>query len=96
VIGADQFRDLPSWKEPDAVLELARLAVATRPGLPREQLDAVLAGLVRPDRVLFFDLEPNAAASSDIRRLAAAGEPLDDLVPPAVAELIRARGLYIR
>ena len=96
VIGADQFRDLPSWKEPDAVLELARLAVATRPGLPREQLDAVLAGLVRPDRVLFFDLEPNPAASSDIRGLAAAGEPLDGLVPPAVAELIRARGLYIR
>ena len=96
VIGADQFRDLPSWKEPDAVLELARLAVATRPGLPREQLDVVLAGLARPDRVLFFDLEPNPAASRDIRGLAAAGRPLDGLVPPAVAELIRARGLYIR
>src|SRR5438445_10475461 len=26
VIGADQFRDLPTWKEPQAVLELARLA----------------------------------------------------------------------
>ena len=96
VIGADQFRDFPSWKEPDEVLALARLAVATRPGLPREQLDVVLAGLARPDRVLFFDLEPNPAASRDIRGLAAAGRPLDGLVPPAVAELIRARGLYIR
>ena len=96
VVGADQFRDFPSWKEPDEVLGLARLAVATRPGPPRRQLDAVLAGLARPDRVLFFDVEPNPAASRDIRGLAAAGEPLDGLVPPAVAALILARGLYIR
>ena len=96
VIGADQFRDFPSWKEPDEVLALARLAVATRPGYPRERLDAVLAGVAKSDRVLFFDVEPNRAASTDIRALAAAGEPLDGLVPPAVAELIRARGLYIR
>ena len=32
LIGADEFLDFPSWKEPDAVLELARLGVATRPG----------------------------------------------------------------
>ena len=96
VLGADEFRDFPSWKEPDAVLDLARLAVATRPGFPRERLDEVLAGLARPDRVIFFDVAPDSAASRDIRTLAAAGEPLDGLVPPAVAELIRARGLYIR
>jgi nicotinate-nucleotide adenylyltransferase len=96
VIGADEFRDFPSWKEPDAVLELARLAVGTRPGFPRGQLDEVLAGLARPDRVLFFDIAPNPAASREIRGLAAAGGPLEGLVPPAVAELIRARGLYIR
>ena len=42
VIGADQFCDFLAWEEPNAVLELARLAVATRPGFPRERLDAVL------------------------------------------------------
>lgn len=94
VIGADQFRYFRSWEEPDAVLELTRLAVATRPGFPREQLDAVLRDLERPDRVLFFELEPNPAASTDIRALAAAGRPLDGVVPPAVAALIEARGLY--
>jgi len=50
VIGADEFCDFPKWKEPDAVLELARLAVATRPGFPRERLDAVLARLERPGK----------------------------------------------
>jgi nicotinate-nucleotide adenylyltransferase len=94
VIGADQFCDFPSWQEPDAVLELARLAVATRPGFPRDRLDAVLRELRQPDRVLFFELEPNPAASTAARALAAAGKPLDGLVPPAVAALIEARGLY--
>jgi len=94
VIGADQFCDFPAWHEPEAVLERTRLAVATRPGFPRAKLDAVLAALRQPERVLFFDVEPNPAASRDIRGLAAAGEPLDGLVPPAVAVLIEERGLY--
>jgi nicotinate-nucleotide adenylyltransferase len=94
VIGADQFCDLPAWQEPDAVLGLTRIAVATRPGFPPERLDSVLHALRQPERVLFFDIEPNPAASTEIRRLAAAGSPLDGLVPPAVAALIAARGLY--
>ena len=94
VVGADQFCDFPAWKEPEAVLELTRLAVATRPGFPRARLDAVLATLRRPSRVLFFDVDPNPAASRDIRGVAAAGGPLDGLVPPAVASLIEERGLY--
>ena len=94
IVGADQFSDFLSWKEPDAVLERARLAVATRPGYPREQLDAVLEELDQPERVVFFDIEPNRAASRDIRALAEAGAPLAGLVPDAVEKLIRERGLY--
>ena len=96
VIGADQFQDFLAWKEPEQVLALARLAVATRPGFPRTQLDEVLARLERPERVAFFEIAPIPAASTEIRALVAAGEPLDGLVPPAVAELILARGLYSR
>ena len=94
VIGADQFRGFLDWSEPDEVLERTRIAVATRPGSPREELDVVLAKLARPERVLFFEIEPNPAASSDIRARIAAGEPLDALVPPAVAKLVAQRGLY--
>ena len=94
LVGADEFVEFPAWKEPDAVLELARIGVATRPGFDRALLDAVLGSLRQPDRVLFFDLEPNRAASRDIRGRAAAGEPLDGLVPPEVARLIAERGLY--
>jgi nicotinate-nucleotide adenylyltransferase len=91
VVGADQFAGFRNWAEPDEVLERAMLAVATRPGYSREELDAVLAQLRRPDRVVFLDIEPNRAASTVIR----AGSAVDD-VPPAVAQLIEERGLYIR
>jgi len=94
LVGADQFVDFLTWKEPEAVLELARLGVATRPGFDRSLLDAVLRALPQPGRVVFFDLEPNPAASRDIRVLAAAGAPLDGLVPPAVERLIAERRLY--
>ena len=96
IIGADQFSDFLSWKDPDAVLERAQLAVATRPGYPRERLDAVLEELDQPERVVFFDIEPNPAASREIRALAAAGAPLAGLVPDAVGKLIQERGLYGR
>jgi nicotinate-nucleotide adenylyltransferase len=94
VVGADQFRHLLDWSEPEEVLERTRLAVATRPGFPRPELDAVLERLARPERVLFFEIDPNAAASTDVRALAAAGESVDGLVPAAVARLIAERGLY--
>ena len=94
VVGADEFADFLSWKEPDGVLEHVRLAVATRPGYPRERLDAVRARLARPDRVRYFAIEPIDVASRDVRTDVAAGRPVDVLVPPAVARLIREYALY--
>jgi nicotinate-nucleotide adenylyltransferase len=94
VVGADQFSGFLSWSESAEVLERTRLAVATRPGFQRAELDAVLAQIDRPERVVFFEIEANSAASTDVRALAAAGEPLENLVPPAVARLIQERGLY--
>ena len=94
IVGADQFSGFLSWKEPDAVLERVRLAVATRPGFSRERLDAVLEELDQPERVVFFDIEPNPAASRNIRELVATGAPVAGLIPEAVEKLIRERGLY--
>jgi nicotinate-nucleotide adenylyltransferase len=90
LVGADELVDFHGWKEPDRVLELARLGVATRPGFPREQLQQALTRLSRPERVLLFDLEAIPVSSSDVRERAARGEPLDGLVPPPVAaEILR-------
>lgn len=94
VIGADQFAGFLAWKEPDEVLRRVRLAVATRPGYPRERLVAVLDGLEQPERVEFFELEPILLASSELRGRLARGEDVGVDVPAAAAELIRRDALY--
>jgi nicotinate-nucleotide adenylyltransferase len=96
VIGADEFCDFLTWKDPEGVLERARLGVATRPGYPRERLDAVLERLSRPDRVLFFEIEPLPISSRELRERVERGEPIDGFVPPGVAKLISELGLYRR
>jgi nicotinate-nucleotide adenylyltransferase len=94
LIGADQFADFLTWKDPEGVLALSRIGVATRPGYPRERLDAVLRQLSRPDRVELFEIEPVPISSREIRDRVSRGESIAGLVPPAVAELIESLGLY--
>ena len=96
LVGADEFADFPSWKDPERVLDLARLAVATRPGVDRSRLDAVLAGLQAPAHVTFFEIEPLPVSSSDIRARASAGQPIAGLVPAAVEAEIARLELYRR
>jgi nicotinate-nucleotide adenylyltransferase len=86
LIGADEWRDFATWKEPDEVLRLARLAVGTRAGVD----DAAEA----PDRVTFFRFDSPPVSSREIRTRVARGVPIDGLVPPAVADLIWDSGLY--
>jgi nicotinate-nucleotide adenylyltransferase len=89
LMGADQYRDFPSWKEPDAVLERVQLGVATRAGVDRLPLAPGHEGRVR-----FFEIDSPPIASSELRARARRGESLDGLVPPAVAAEISGRGLY--
>jgi nicotinate-nucleotide adenylyltransferase len=94
LIGADEFCDFLTWKDPEGVVARARLGVAMRPGYPQERLDSVLAKLTRPERVELFEIEPLPISSREIRDRVIAEESIDGLVPPAVAELIHSLGLY--
>jgi nicotinate-nucleotide adenylyltransferase len=94
VVGADEFADLSTWKSPDRILELARLAVATRPSVPEERVREAHARLPAPDRVSFFEFPPVPVSSTLVRERVARGEPIDDLVSPEVADAIRRLGLY--
>ena len=94
VVGADRFADFMSWREPNEVLRYARLAVATRPGYPREVLERVLDRVEHPQRVSFFAITPLPVSSTEVRDRVARGEPIDDLVPPRVARLIDELALY--
>jgi len=94
VIGADEFCDFLTWKDPEGVLARARLAVATRPGYPRQRLDSVLERLSTPERVLFFEIQPVPISSRDLRDRVARGDSIEGFVPTAVAKLVSELGLY--
>jgi nicotinate-nucleotide adenylyltransferase len=94
IVGGDMAHSLPAWREPEAVLSLARLAVAERAGVRREDIAARLDPLHAGDRVVFFDMPRIDISSSAIRRRVAAGRPVRYLVPDAVAAAIAEHDLY--
>jgi nicotinate-nucleotide adenylyltransferase len=94
LIGADELADFWSWKRPERVLELVRLAVAVRPGVSEEALKAALERFPTPERVTFFEMEPTPVSSTEIRSRVSRGEGIEGLVASDVAEAISRLGLY--
>ena len=94
ILGADELAAFESWKSPGRVLELVRLAVAMRPGVSRDDVDAIRKRLDAGDRIVEFEMEPIAISSSEIRARIARGEPVDDVLPARVADAISRLGLY--
>jgi nicotinate-nucleotide adenylyltransferase len=100
ILGADTATQLPSWREPQALAELAELAVAARGGAAREQVSTALAPLAAELagalRVSFLEMPEVDVSASEVRRRVAAGEPIEQLVGSAVAAYIAEHGLYAR
>ncbi len=94
IVGGDMAQSLPAWREPEALLGLARLAVAEREGVRREDVIRRLEPLHPGDRVAFFDMPRIDISSSAIRRRVAEGRPIRYLVPDAVADAIAEHSLY--
>lgn len=108
VLGADAFLGLPTWNEWTALLDLAHLVVARRPGSPPlppadGTLAAATAGRWAVDarelrdrpagRLWLVDLPLRPESATAIRAALADGRPPEGL-SPTVAERIAARGLY--
>jgi nicotinate-nucleotide adenylyltransferase len=94
ILGADELVGFAGWKRPERVLELVRLAVATRPGVDDERVRKARDRLAAPERVVFFEMRAVPVSSSEIRERVARGESIDGLVPPEVAVEITRLGLY--
>jgi nicotinate-nucleotide adenylyltransferase len=94
ILGADQASRLPSWREPEAVLSLARVGVAAREGVEREAVMRRIYGLAGSERIAFFDMPRIDLSSSLVRRRAASGRPIRYLLPDKVADHVERQGLY--
>ncbi len=88
LIGADHVTKLPSWRDAQALAQLAHFVVIPRPG--REQ-----APLPAPFRGRTLAGFPLGVSSSQIRERVRKHLPISELVPGAVAEAIRNNDLYL-
>lgn len=99
VVGADSLEEFHTWREPDAILALARLAVAPRPGAAPRRRGAHGPARRRGGRpaaadVTWLDHPPLEVSSSAVRARARAGRSIRYLVPDAVARYAERHRLY--
>ncbi len=90
IIGMDNMADFGTWKDPDGILEIARVVVMTRPGYSTERMDAHFARHMRLLPVPGIDI-----ASRDIRRRVAEGRSIRWMVTAEVEHYVRSHGLYL-
>jgi nicotinate-nucleotide adenylyltransferase len=94
VMGADAAVGLESWRSPERVVELARLAVARRAGISEAEVAAVLRSLGAEGRATMLEMPQFGVSSSAVRERAREGRPLRYLVPEPVARFIEEKGIY--
>lgn len=106
ITGADAFAEIATWHRYPDVLDAAHFLVVARPGTPlarlSERLPALAARMIvaaefdgaRGPSIILVDAETPDVSSTEIRRRAAAAEPLAGLVPAAVAAYIAQHSLY--
>jgi nicotinate-nucleotide adenylyltransferase len=94
LMGADMAAGLGGWKEPERVVELARLGVVPRPGIGLGAVSSALERLGASGRAEIIDMPLCGASSTTVRQRAREGKPLRYLVPDPVIALIEEKGLY--
>jgi len=96
ILGLDALAGLPTWKEPQKIVELCHLVAAKR----AEAMDVDLDSLERSipsisSRAIILDNPLIDISSSEIRQRVAEGKSIHEMVPDVVERYIRERGLYI-
>jgi nicotinate-nucleotide adenylyltransferase len=88
LIGADHVPSLDQWREAGELARLLEFVAIPRPG----QAEAAFAAPFKGRTLKGF---PLGVSASQIRARVKAGQPIDHLVAPAVAEAIRNYHLYL-
>lgn len=96
LIGADSLVDLPMWREPRQIADLATLVVVNRGGLPTPDLAPLVPvlGEAAIARVQVVSIPALDISSRDLRRRVRKGRSVRYLTPRAVECYIATHGLY--
>jgi nicotinate-nucleotide adenylyltransferase len=94
ILGGDQAAALPTWHEPEKVLERASVAVFERMSWGRNAIVIKIGRMPGVERVLYLDMPMIQVSSSAIRRRVREGAPIRYLVPDRVVEYIATNELY--
>ncbi len=94
IIGADSFRDLPSWWHYRELMGLCNFVVVSRPDVDKSTFLSRFDGDETPPRVFFLDNILMDISSTQIRNMAAEGKDFSHLVPASIADYIQTNGLY--
>jgi len=97
IIGADTVKVLHLWRNFKKVAGLCEFAAVGRPGFDASVVSEYAQALERDygAKVRLLDVCGPDISSTDVRSAVAEGKPVDSLVPAAVAEYIRQKGLYL-
>ncbi len=98
LLGADMFHDLPHWRQPERICELA-LPVAVRragePALDFSLLNRIAsAERIEEMRIGAVEMPAIGLSGTDIRQRLATGKGIRYRTPRAVEKYIEAKGLY--
>lgn len=89
VMGQDSLDEFRTWRDPDRILALARLAVVPRGEIERPSLDAAVRR-----RVVFLKPPRIGIAASEIRRRLGRRRTVRYWLPDTVLAYIKRHGLY--
>lgn len=94
LVGADSFLDLPRWREPHRLLELAEWIVVSRPGFPLDNLSNLRLTPHQRSRVHLLQTVHEDIAATNLRHRLHQGDPCSDLLTPSVSHYILTHHLY--
>jgi nicotinate-nucleotide adenylyltransferase len=90
ILGRDALADLPNWRSPERIVELATLAVASRAGAGEGP--TAVEGIEA--RLVILEMPEIGVSSTMVRSLVEAGRSVRYLVPDSVREYIESANLY--
>jgi nicotinate-nucleotide adenylyltransferase len=93
IVGIDSFREISTWREPDALMRECRFIVASRPGFDEEMMNALVYSVPFAN-INLLETVAVEVSSTQIRQAVAQGDPLDKYVLPSVAGYIQQHRLY--